>query len=93
MTLGHGLRQFRVAQVRLPLGGQGKCHFQHDQLAPVGLLEDAVAVGEAAGVAVHVKDDAAGAVHDAHLMQIILDFNAIRANILDRRRAHRAGDQ
>ena len=93
IALGHGLRQFRVTQIRLPLGRQSKRHFQHDQLASVCMLEDAVTVSETASITIHVEDDAAGAMHDAHAMQIILDFNAIRTNILDRRGAYSTGNQ
>jgi len=91
--LGHRLRQFRVAQVRLPATRQGERHVQDHQFASVIALEYAVTVTEAARRCIHGARAAVARIEHGHAVKDVLDFEPVGANILDRRSAHGTGNE
>jgi hypothetical protein len=87
------LRELRVTQVRCPRARQRERHVQHDERGPVRVLEHAVAVAETARGRVHRARGAVGEVEHGQRVKAVLHLGPVRADVLDRRCAHRARDQ
>src|SRR5439155_26729876 len=87
-----GLCELRVPDLRERLAPQSQGNGEDDEAVAVAPLEAAAAVHEfALSVGEHDLGQA-GALEASHRHEAVRDLLAVRADVLDRRRAHRAGN-